>query len=319
MVYEDTGASSIGSSFSSDDSVTITPGDVTVTGVRRHERSTVFDRGSIDETLTTRRRPLRRRGPLHDAGRRRLRGQRARPRRRSRCSSRARSPTRSSRRSAGSRSPASAGSSFVVGDRAADRRIGAARPSMRTDVRVRGRAGPARVASRPRRIRDGCATGTATAGPSTCNDARSRWARSRYRPGMRDVCRIEPGTEGRTSPVASTDDRLGIEKGRAQEELAEAHRSAEPPAPAALRRARAVGAARAAGPRRGGQGRHDPAGVHRSQSAGLRRRRRSRRRPRPSRARLPVADPPRAARARRHRHLQPVALRGRRRGARSSA
>lgn len=52
MVYENTGETSIGSAFSSDDNVSITPGDVTVTaadgvGVE------VYDRGSVRETLSS--------------------------------------------------------------------------------------------------------------------------------------------------------------------------------------------------------------------------------------------------------------------------
>jgi hypothetical protein len=51
MVYEDKGASSIGSAFSSDDSVTITPADVTVSGADGTNLE-VRDRGTIRETLT---------------------------------------------------------------------------------------------------------------------------------------------------------------------------------------------------------------------------------------------------------------------------
>jgi hypothetical protein len=51
MVYQDKGASSIGSSFSFDDSVTITPADVMVSGVDGTNVE-VRDRGTIRETLT---------------------------------------------------------------------------------------------------------------------------------------------------------------------------------------------------------------------------------------------------------------------------
>ncbi|HEY5173105.1 MAG TPA: DUF2510 domain-containing protein [Acidimicrobiia bacterium] len=51
MVYEDKGASSIGSAFSTDDSVTITPADVTVSGADGTSIQ-VRDRGTIRETLT---------------------------------------------------------------------------------------------------------------------------------------------------------------------------------------------------------------------------------------------------------------------------
>jgi hypothetical protein len=51
MVYEDKGASSIGSSFSFDDSVTITPADVMVSAVDGTNLE-VRDRGTIRETLT---------------------------------------------------------------------------------------------------------------------------------------------------------------------------------------------------------------------------------------------------------------------------
>jgi hypothetical protein len=51
MVYEDKGASSIGSAFSSDDSVTITPADVTVSGADGTNLE-VRERGTIRETLT---------------------------------------------------------------------------------------------------------------------------------------------------------------------------------------------------------------------------------------------------------------------------
>jgi hypothetical protein len=51
MVYEDKGASSFGNAFSQDDSVTITPNDVTVTAPDGNAVD-VFDRGSITESLT---------------------------------------------------------------------------------------------------------------------------------------------------------------------------------------------------------------------------------------------------------------------------
>ena len=52
MVYEDTGANSIGSSFSSSDAVTVTPADVTVVGTDG-TRVGVVDRGAIRESLTS--------------------------------------------------------------------------------------------------------------------------------------------------------------------------------------------------------------------------------------------------------------------------
>jgi hypothetical protein len=52
MLYEDKGATSIGSAFSPDDSVTLTPEDVTVTGADGASVE-VFDRGSIRETLNS--------------------------------------------------------------------------------------------------------------------------------------------------------------------------------------------------------------------------------------------------------------------------
>jgi hypothetical protein len=52
MLYEDKGATSIGSAFSSDDSVTITPDDVTVTSADGAS-VVVFDRGTIRETLNS--------------------------------------------------------------------------------------------------------------------------------------------------------------------------------------------------------------------------------------------------------------------------
>lgn len=51
MVYEDKGDSSIGNAFSQDDSVSITPNDVTVTEPGE-EPVVVSDRGSITETMT---------------------------------------------------------------------------------------------------------------------------------------------------------------------------------------------------------------------------------------------------------------------------
>jgi hypothetical protein len=51
-VYEDTGSASFGSSFSSDDNVTISPGDVTVTASDGTALS-VFERGSTVESLST--------------------------------------------------------------------------------------------------------------------------------------------------------------------------------------------------------------------------------------------------------------------------
>jgi len=51
-VYEDTGASAIGSTFSSNDSVTITPADVTVLGPD-HATIDVSERGSITDSLTS--------------------------------------------------------------------------------------------------------------------------------------------------------------------------------------------------------------------------------------------------------------------------
>jgi PPK2 family polyphosphate:nucleotide phosphotransferase len=42
---------------------------------------------------------------------------------------------------------------------------------------------------------------------------------SRYRPAVRDVCRVGPGTRANLDG-RPTDDRLGVEKGKAQEELA---------------------------------------------------------------------------------------------------
>lgn len=50
MLYEDKGATSLGSAFGGDDSVTISPADVTVTGPDGGA-VTVFDRGSVRETL----------------------------------------------------------------------------------------------------------------------------------------------------------------------------------------------------------------------------------------------------------------------------
>jgi len=52
MIYEDTGAASIGSAFSPDDTVTITPGDVTVTGPA-NANVPVFDRGTVNETRSS--------------------------------------------------------------------------------------------------------------------------------------------------------------------------------------------------------------------------------------------------------------------------
>ncbi len=51
-IYENTGSASIGSSFSTDDTVTITPADVTVTAVAG-ARVEVFERGSTVESRTT--------------------------------------------------------------------------------------------------------------------------------------------------------------------------------------------------------------------------------------------------------------------------
>ena len=51
-VYEDTGSASFGSSFSSDDNVTIAPVDVTVTA-SNGTALTVFERGSTVESLST--------------------------------------------------------------------------------------------------------------------------------------------------------------------------------------------------------------------------------------------------------------------------
>jgi FlaG/FlaF family flagellin (archaellin) len=50
-VYEDTGSVSIGSSFSQNDNVTITPGEVTVTGAVG-ENVAVYDRGTVRESRT---------------------------------------------------------------------------------------------------------------------------------------------------------------------------------------------------------------------------------------------------------------------------
>jgi hypothetical protein len=50
MVYEDTGVSTLGSAFSSNNRVTLTPADVTVSGAD-NTTLTVFDRGSVRETL----------------------------------------------------------------------------------------------------------------------------------------------------------------------------------------------------------------------------------------------------------------------------
>jgi hypothetical protein len=52
LVYEDTGATSFGSAFSTNDNVTITTGDVTVTGPDGAGVG-VFDRGSTIESLTS--------------------------------------------------------------------------------------------------------------------------------------------------------------------------------------------------------------------------------------------------------------------------
>jgi hypothetical protein len=53
MVYEDTGRSSIGSSFSSAGPVTLTPGDVTVSAADGTSVE-VYDRGTVRETLSSR-------------------------------------------------------------------------------------------------------------------------------------------------------------------------------------------------------------------------------------------------------------------------
>src|SRR5260221_209732 len=50
MVYEDTGASTIGSAFSSNNRVTLTPADVTVSDIE-NTSVPVHDRGSVRETL----------------------------------------------------------------------------------------------------------------------------------------------------------------------------------------------------------------------------------------------------------------------------
>lgn len=51
-VYEDTGSVSIGSSFSPNDDITITPADVTVTGAAG-ENVEVFDRGTVRESRSS--------------------------------------------------------------------------------------------------------------------------------------------------------------------------------------------------------------------------------------------------------------------------
>jgi len=52
MVYEDTGTNSLGSAFSNDDSVTISPADITVT-TTEGVSIRVFDRGDIRETINS--------------------------------------------------------------------------------------------------------------------------------------------------------------------------------------------------------------------------------------------------------------------------
>ena len=52
MVYEDTGTTSIGSAFSNDDSVTISPDDINVTTTAGAEVR-VFDRGDVRETINS--------------------------------------------------------------------------------------------------------------------------------------------------------------------------------------------------------------------------------------------------------------------------
>src|SRR6202030_4621910 len=95
------------------------------------------------------------------------------------------------------------------------------------DVRVRdlasSRPASCRVAYRPMGYRTVAVLGRqplSRARPMTLSVPAGRVAPSaaRYRPAMHDGCRIEPGAKANLVG-RSTDDRLGIEKGRAQQAL----------------------------------------------------------------------------------------------------
>ena len=131
---------------------------------------------------------------------------------------------------------------------------------------------------------------------------------------MRDVCRVVPGTKADLLS-RSTDDRLGVEKGRAQAELATLTdrlsllhgRLHAENARSVLLVLQGLDASGKDGTIRRVFTGLNPQGcdVESFKVADADR----------GRARLPVAHPQRAAGARRHRHLQPLALRGRRRRA----
>ena len=303
MIYEDTGASLDRLRLLADDTVTITPADVTVTGAAERERRGLRPgNGQRDRSSNGRRYVGAVRFTTPADGDYTVDVHNATPKQ----VLIARPLADTIKAALGWLALAGLGGLvLMLRRRAADRRIGP--PQQRRQcVRVRDTDAPG-VAPRPGRVRGACGTGTATAGRSTCNDETWRSVRGRPR-------RVRPGEKAKLGERA-TDDRLGIDKGKAQAEMAKLTDRLSVLHERLYAEHASIGAAGVAGARRSREGRHDPAGVHRAESAGLRRRVVQGADDDRGRARLPVAHPQRASRTGRHRDLQPLALRGRRRGA----